>query len=283
MSAQVIDGKVVSDALRSDMKQRVIALKSRDITPGLAVILVGDNPASEVYVRNKVRACESIGVRSTVTKLPADTPETEVLDALTKLNADSTVHGILVQLPLPDHIDENKILETIDPFKDVDGFHKVNVGAMTTGNARYYPCTPHGVIKMLEHYGIGVEGKHAVVIGRSNIVGKPMSLMLLERGATVTICTSKTSDVRQFTRSADIVVAAVGKPKMIDASYLSDKAVVIDVGINRLGDGSLCGDVDYEAVSEIVKGVTPVPRGVGPMTITMLLENTIKSAETQKT
>ena len=283
MSAQVIDGKVVSDALRSDMKQRVIALKSRDITPGLAVILVGDNPASEVYVRNKVRACESIGVRSTVTKLPADTPETEVLDALTKLNADSTVHGILVQLPLPDHIDENKILETIDPFKDVDGFHKLNVGAMTTGNARYYPCTPHGVIKMLEHYGIGVEGKHAVVIGRSNIVGKPMSLMLLERGATVTICTSKTSDVRQFTRSADIVVAAVGKPKMIDASYLSDKAVVIDVGINRLGDGSLCGDVDYEAVSEIVKGVTPVPGGVGPMTITMLLENTIKSAETQKT
>ena len=283
MSAQVIDGKVVSDALRSDMKQRVIALKSRDITPGLAVILVGDNPASEVYVRNKVRACESIGVRSTVTKLPADTPETEVLDALAKLNADSTVHGILVQLPLPDHIDENKILETIDPFKDVDGFHKLNVGAMTTGNARYYPCTPHGVIKMLEHYGIGVEGKHAVVIGRSNIVGKPMSLMLLERGATVTICTSKTSDVRQFTRSADIVVAAVGKPKMIDASYLSDKAVVIDVGINRLGDGSLCGDVDYEAVSEIVKGVTPVPGGVGPMTITMLLENTIKSAETQKT
>ena len=283
MSVQVIDGKVVSDALRSDMKQRVIALKSRDITPGLAVILVGDNPASEVYVRNKVRACESIGVHSTVTKLPADTPETEVLDELTKLNADSTVHGILVQLPLPDHIDENKILETIDPLKDVDGFHKLNVGAMTTGKARYYPCTPHGVIKMLEHYGIGVEGKHAVVIGRSNIVGKPMSLMLLERGATVTICTSKTPDVKQFTRSADIVVAAVGKPKMIDASYLSEKAVVIDVGINRLDDGTLCGDVDYEAVSKIVKSVTPVPGGVGPMTITMLLENTIKSAETQKT
>lgn len=283
MSAQVIDGKVVSDALRSDMKQRVIALKSRDIVPGLAVILVGDNPASEVYVRNKVRACESIGVHSTVTKLPADTPATEVLDELTKLNADLTVHGILVQLPLPDHIDENKILETIDPLKDVDGFHKLNVGAMTTGNARYYPCTPHGVIKMLEHYNFGVEGKHAVVIGRSNIVGKPMSLMLLERGATVTICTSKTPDVRQFTRSADIVVAAVGKPKMIDASYISEKAIVIDVGINRLDDGSLCGDVDYEGVSEIVKSVTPVPGGVGPMTITMLLENTIKSAETQKT
>jgi len=279
MSAEVVDGKLVSQKLRTQMKDRVNSLMLKDIKPGLAVILVGDNPASQVYVRNKIRACESIGVQSTVIRLAKNCSEQSVLDELMRLNSDPVINGILVQLPLPKHIDENKILETIKPEKDVDGFHKLNVGAMVTGNAQFYPCTPHGVMKLLDYYNVPIEGQHAVVIGRSNIVGKPMALMLLERGATVSICNSKTPDVSIFTRQADIVVAAVGRGDVLTGKMVKPGAAVIDVGINRLQDGSLAGDVDYDSVRSVAGFVTPVPGGVGPMTITMLLENTIRAAE----
>ena len=274
-----MDGKLVSQILREKMKSRVEELAKRDIKPGLAVILVGDDAASQVYVRNKVAACQAIGVHSRVYRLAADTPEQKVLEELKLLNNDSEINGILVQLPLPKHIDEDKILETILPEKDVDGFHKINVGAMVIGRARFYPCTPHGVMKLLEYYGIAIEGRHAVVVGRSNIVGKPMALMLLEKGATVSICNSKTPDLASFTRQADIVVVAVGKSKVLSGDMIKPWATVIDVGINRLPDGSLTGDVDFESVREVAGFLTPVPGGVGPMTITMLLENTIRSSE----
>jgi methylenetetrahydrofolate dehydrogenase (NADP+) / methenyltetrahydrofolate cyclohydrolase len=279
MSAKIVDGKLVSQILREKMKSRVEELAKRDIKPGLAVILVGDDAASQVYVRNKVAACKAIGVHSRVYRLAADTPEQKVLEELKLLNNDSEINGILVQLPLPKHIDEDKILETISPEKDVDGFHKINVGAMVIGRARFYPCTPHGVMKLLEYYGITIEGRHAVVVGRSNIVGKPMALMLLEKGATVSICNSKTPDLASFTRQADIVVVAVGKSKVLSGDMIKPGAAVIDVGINRLPDGSLTGDVDFESVREVAGFLTPVPGGVGPMTITMLLENTIRSSE----
>ena len=274
-----MDGKLVSQVLREKMKSRVEELAKRDIQPGLAVILLGDDAASQVYVRNKVAACQAIGVQSRVYRLAANTSEQKVLEALKLLNNDSEINGILVQLPLPKHIDEDKILEIISPQKDVDGFHKINVGAMVTGHARFYPCTPHGVMKLLEYYGIAIEGRHAVVVGRSNIVGKPMALMLLEKGATVSICNSKTPDLASFTRQADIVVVAVGKPKVLSGDMIKPGATVIDVGINRLPDGSLAGDVDFESVREVAGFLTPVPGGVGPMTITMLLENTIRSSE----
>ncbi len=274
-----MDGKLVSQVLREKMKLRVEELAKRDIQPGLAVILLGDDAASQVYVRNKVAACQAIGVQSRVYRLAANTSEQKVLEALKLLNNDSEINGILVQLPLPKHIDEDKILEIISPQKDVDGFHKINVGAMVTGHARFYPCTPHGVMKLLEYYGIAIEGRHAVVVGRSNIVGKPMALMLLEKGATVSICNSKTPDLASFTRQADIVVVAVGKPKVLSGDMIKPGATVIDVGINRLPDGSLAGDVDFESVREVAGFLTPVPGGVGPMTITMLLENTIRSSE----
>ncbi|MDC1312089.1 bifunctional methylenetetrahydrofolate dehydrogenase/methenyltetrahydrofolate cyclohydrolase FolD [Burkholderiales bacterium] len=279
MIAEVVDGKLVSQKLRTQMAERVDNLRLKEIKPGLAVILVGDNPASQVYVRNKVRACDSIGIQSTVIRLSKDCSESAVLDELMRLNSDPNINGILVQLPLPNHIDDNKVLEIIKPEKDVDGFHKVNVGAMVTGNAQFYPCTPHGVMKLLDHYNIAIEGRHAVVIGRSNIVGKPMALMLLERGATVSICNSKTPDLSVFTRQADIVVAAVGRVNMLNGEMIKSGAAIIDVGINRLKDGSLVGDVDYESARSVAGFVTPVPGGVGPMTITMLLENTIRSAE----
>jgi len=274
-----VDGKLVSQVLREKMKLRVEELAKRDIQPGLAVILLGDDAASQVYVRNKVAACQAIGVQSRVYRLAANTSEQKVLEALKLLNNDSEINGILVQLPLPKHIDEDKILEIISPQKDVDGFHKINVGAMVTGHARFYPCTPHGVMKLLEYYGIAIEGRHAVVVGRSNIVGKPMALMLLEKGATVSICNSKTPDLASFTSQADIVVVAVGKPKVLSGDMIKPGATVIDVGINRLPDGSLAGDVDFESVREVAGFLTPVPGGVGPMTITMLLENTIRSSE----
>ena len=274
-----MDGKLVSQVLREKMKSRVEELAKRDIQPGLAVILLGDDAASQVYVRNKVAACQAIGVQSRVYRLAANTSEQKVLEALKLLNNDSEINGILVQLPLPKHIDEDKILEIISPQKDVDGFHKINVGAMVTGHARFYPCTPHGVMKLLEYYGIAIEGRHAVVVGRSNIVGKPMALMLLEKGATVSICNSKTPDLASFTRQADIVVVAVGKPKVLSGDMIKPGATVIDVGINRLPDGSLAGDVDFESVREVAGFLTPFPGGVGPMTITMLLENTIRSSE----
>ena len=279
MSAKVVDGKLVSRELRARMKDRVGSLMLKDIKPGLAVILVGDDAASQVYVRNKIRACDSVGVNSTVKRLATDCSEKAVLNELIRLNNDPGINGILVQLPLPKHIDEHKILETIRPEKDVDGFHKVNVGAMVTGNATFYPCTPHGVMKLLDYYNVRIEGRHAVVIGRSNIVGKPMALMLLERGATVSICNSKTPDLSTFTRQADIVVTAVGKLNVLEGGMIKPGAAVIDVGINRLKNGSLAGDVDYESVRTVAGFVTPVPGGVGPMTITMLLENTIRSAE----
>ena len=279
MSAVLVDGKLVSQVLRDKMKCRVDVMLDRGVKPGLAVILVGENAASQVYVRNKVAACDSIGIQSTEIRLPVDVPERVVLENLVQLNNDPTVNGILVQLPLPEHINENKILETISPEKDVDGFHKVNVGAMVTGNAKFYPCTPHGIMMLLDFYGIPIEGQHAVVIGRSNIVGKPMALMLLEKGATVSICTSKTADLSMFTRQADIVVVAVGKPNMLEASMIKKGAAVIDVGINRLENGSLVGDVDYQSALTVAGFLTPVPGGVGPMTITMLLENTIRSSE----
>ena len=279
MSAKVVDGKLVSRELRARMKDRVGSLMLKDIKPGLAVILVGDDAASQVYVRNKIRACDSVGVNSTVKRLATDCSEKAVLNELIRLNNDPGINGILVQLPLTKHIDEHKILETIRPEKDVDGFHKVNVGAMVTGNATFYPCTPHGVMKLLDYYNVRIEGRHAVVIGRSNIVGKPMALMLLERGATVSICNSKTPDLSIFTRQADIVVTAVGKLNVLEGGMIKPGAAVIDVGINRLKNGSLAGDVDYESVRTVAGFVTPVPGGVGPMTITMLLENTIRSAE----
>ena len=279
MSAVLVDGKLVSQVLRDKMKRRVDAMLDRGVKPGLAVILVGENAASQVYVRNKVAACDSIGIQSTEIRLPVDVPERVVLENLVQLNNDPAVNGILVQLPLPAHINENKILETISPEKDVDGFHKVNVGAMVTGNAKFYPCTPHGIMMLLDFYGVPIEGQHAVVIGRSNIVGKPMALMLLEKGATVSICTSKTADLSMFTRQADIVVVAVGKPNMLEASMIKKGAAVIDVGINRLENGSLVGDVDYQSALTVAGFLTPVPGGVGPMTITMLLENTIRSSE----
>ena len=282
MNAEVVDGKLVSQVLREKMKSRVEALAKRDIKPGLAVILVGDDAASQVYVRNKVAACQAVGVYSVVYRLSEDVSEQNVLDELMRLNNNSEINGILVQLPLPKHIDEDKILEIISPEKDVDGFHKINVGAMVTGNARFYPCTPHGVMKLLEHYGVVIEGKHAVVVGRSNIVGKPMALMLLEKGATVSICTSKTSNLASFTRQADIVVVAVGKPKVLSGAMIKSGATIIDVGINRLADGSLAGDVDFDSVREVAGFLTPVPGGVGPMTITMLLENTIRSSEMEE-
>ena len=282
MNAEVVDGKLVSQVLREKMKSRVEALAKRDIKPGLAGILVGDDAASQVYVRNKVAACQAVGVYSVVYRLSEDVSEQNVLDELMRLNDNSEINGILVQLPLPKHIDEDKILEIISPEKDVDGFHKINVGAMVTGNARFYPCTPHGVMKLLEHYGVVIEGKHAVVVGRSNIVGKPMALMLLEKGATVSICTSKTSNLASFTRQADIVVVAVGKPKVLSGAMIKPGATIIDVGINRLADGSLAGDVDFDSVREVAGFLTPVPGGVGPMTITMLLENTIRSSEMEE-
>ena len=282
MNAEVVDGKLVSQVLREKMKSRVEALAKRDIKPGLAVILVGDDAASQVYVRNKVAACQAVGVYSVVYRLSEDVSEQNVLDELMRLNNNSEINGILVQLPLPKHIDEDKILEIISPEKDVDGFHKINVGAMVTGNARFYPCTPHGVMKLLEHYGVVIEGKHAVVVCRSNIVGKPMALMLLEKGATVSICTSKTSNLASFTRQADIVVVAVGKPKVLSGAMIKPGATIIDVGINRLADGSLAGDVDFDSVREVAGFLTPVPGGVGPMTITMLLENTIRSSEMEE-
>lgn len=278
MSAKIIDGNFVSSQLRKQMKQRI----EGKITPGLTVVLVGENPASQVYVRNKVKACESVGIESRVIKMPKNVDEISLLEKLRGLNDDNRVDGILVQLPLPQHIDEQKILETIAPEKDVDGFHQINVGALVTGYGKCFPCTPYGVTKLLDHYQIPLEGKHAVVVGRSNIVGKPMSLMLLERGATVTICTSKTRDLVNFTRQADIVVMAVGRPNMLTGEMISPGAVVIDVGINRMQDGTLKGDVDFDSVSEVAGFITPVPGGVGPMTITMLLENTIKSAEVAK-
>jgi methylenetetrahydrofolate dehydrogenase (NADP+)/methenyltetrahydrofolate cyclohydrolase len=279
MTAKIIDGRAVSEMMRKKMRSRVESLGLRGLRPGLAVILVGENAASQIYVRNKAKACEDVGMHSEVFRYAADVSEGEVLAKIAELNEDRLIHGILVQLPLPEHIDNKKVLEAISPHKDVDGFHRQNVGALVTGESDFPPCTPHGVMALLDHYQVPIEGSNAVVIGRSNIVGKPMALMLLARSATVTICTSKTRDLSQFTKIADIVVAAVGKAGLVTADMIKQGATVIDVGMNRLKDGRLAGDVAFDEVKEMAGYITPVPGGVGPMTITMLLANTLKAAE----
>jgi methylenetetrahydrofolate dehydrogenase (NADP+)/methenyltetrahydrofolate cyclohydrolase len=279
VSARAIDGKALAQRFRQEFAVRVDRLKAAGTTPGLAVVIVGDDPASKVYVRNKALACEQVGMHSEVHALSGETPQRELIGFVRRLNEDPAIHGILVQLPLPRHIDSRAVLEAIDPDKDVDGFHYRNVGALVVGEAAFYPCTPWGVMKMLEEEGVAVAGKHAVVVGRSTIVGKPMAMLLLNASATVTICHSRTPDLAAMTRQADILVAAVGRARMITADMVKPGAVVIDVGINRLPDGKLAGDVDYEGVARVASLITPVPGGVGPMTIAMLLGNTVRSAE----
>ena len=279
MTAKIIDGKAIAQEVRAEWKVRADALKARGVTPGLAVIIVGEDPASKVYVANKVKACAELGLHSEHIVLSADTPEATLLARIAALNADSKIHGILVQLPVPKHMDSSKVLNAISPDKDVDGFHPENVGALVTGNMRFAPCTPYGAMKLLEKSGVRIEGKHAVVVGRSNIVGKPMALLLLQANATVTICTSKTRDLAKYTRDADILVVATGKAKMITGDMIKPGAAVIDVGINRMDNGKLCGDVDFDTAKEIAGWITPVPGGVGPMTITMLVANTVRAAE----
>jgi len=277
--AQIIDGNALAAATRAGVAQRCAALKSRGITPGLAVVLVGDNPASQVYVRNKVKACGDAGLNSVMEKYPADMTEAALLARIDVLNADPQVHGILVQLPLPAHIDAHKVIESISPAKDVDGFHVASAGALLVGQPGFWPCTPYGCMKMLESIGYDLRGKHAVVIGRSNIVGKPMALMLLQQNATVTVCHSATANLKAMTLQADVIVAAVGKQNVLTADMVKPGAVVLDVGMNRNADGKLCGDVDYAGVSQVASHITPVPGGVGPMTIAMLLVNTMEAAE----
>jgi methylenetetrahydrofolate dehydrogenase (NADP+)/methenyltetrahydrofolate cyclohydrolase len=279
MTALVIDGKALAEELRQSFRARVEALAEQGQRPGLAVILVGADPASEVYVRNKVNACQAVGMHSEKVTYDAAVDPEIVLKRIAELNADPAIHGILVQLPLPGHFDEEAVLEAIAVDKDVDGFHAENVGALAQGNPRFIPCTPYGVMKMFEKGRIDLRGKEAVVIGRSNIVGKPMAMLLINASATVTVCNSRTKDLAGHTRRADILVAAVGKPRFVTADMVKPGAVVIDVGINRLPDGKLCGDVDFAGCLEVAGQITPVPGGVGPMTITMLLANTIEAAE----
>lgn len=279
MSAHIIDGNALSRQLRTEVAARVQALKAKGVTPGLAVVLVGDHPASQVYVRNKVKACEDTGLHSVLEKYEASMSEAALLARVAALNQDPSIHGILVQLPLPEHIDAHKVIEAISPAKDVDGFHMASAGALMTGMPGFWPCTPYGCMKMLESIGYELRGKHAVVIGRSNIVGKPMALMLLQKNATVTICHSATADLKAMTLQADVIVAAVGQRGVLTADMVKPGAVVLDVGMNRNDQGKLCGDVDFEGVQQVASHITPVPGGVGPMTITMLLVNTLEAAE----
>jgi methylenetetrahydrofolate dehydrogenase (NADP+)/methenyltetrahydrofolate cyclohydrolase len=279
MSALLIDGNALSQQMRADFAARTQSLIAQGVRPGLAVILVGENPASQVYVRNKVKACEQVGIHSLLEKYPQALSQADLLARVDALNNDPSVHGILVQLPLPAHIDAQKIIEAIAPSKDVDGFHVASAGALMTGLPAYWPCTPHGCMKMLESIGYKLKGKHAVVIGRSNIVGKPMALMLLQENATVTVCHSATVDLKHHCLQADVIVAAVGKRNVLTADMVKPGAVVLDVGMNRDDAGKLCGDVDFEAVRHVAGYITPVPGGVGPMTITMLLANTLDSAQ----
>ncbi len=274
-----IDGKEVSAAVRENIKNEVTALKEQGITPGLAVIIVGSDPASRVYVNNKKKGCEQVGMSSFEYAMPEETTTEELLALIEKLNNDADVHGILCQLPVPKHIDEEKVLNAISPDKDVDAFHPVNCGKVMTGDYRFAPCTPAGMVEMLKHYNIDIAGKHCVIIGRSNIVGKPMAMLMLKHNATVTVCHSRTQNLAEITKQADILVAAVGRPNFVTADMVKDGAVVLDVGINRMADGKLCGDVDFDAVCEKTSYITPVPGGVGPMTITMLLKNTLEAAK----
>ena len=278
MSALLIDGNALSQQMRADFAARTQSLIAQGVRPGLAVVLVGDNQASQVYVRNKVKACEQVGIHSLLEKYPQELSQADLLARVDALNNDPSIHGILVQLPLPPHIDAQKIIEAIAPSKDVDGFHVASAGALMTGLPAYWPCTPHGCMKMFESIGYKLKGKHAVVIGRSNIVGKPMALMLLQENATVTVCHSATVDLKHHCLQADVIVAAVGKRNVLTADMVKPGAVVLDVGMNRDDAGKLCGDVDFEAVRLVAGYITPVPGGVGPMTITMLLANTLDSA-----
>ena len=278
MTAQILDGAQLARELRASIAEQAAQLTSAGHQPGLAVVLVGEDPASQVYVRNKVAACEQAGFISLMHRLPADTTELELLALVDTLNHDARIDGILVQLPLPQHMDSHKVIEAIAPEKDVDGFHISNAGLLMTGQPLFRPCTPYGVMKLLEKSGIPLRGAEAVVIGASNIVGKPQAMLLLQAGATVTICNSKTKDLLAHTRRADILVVAVGRPNMITGDMIKPGAVLIDVGINRLDNGKLCGDVDFNSCLETAGWITPVPGGVGPMTITMLLQNTIEAA-----
>lgn len=278
MTARIIDGKTISATRREALSERVAELTATGTMPGLAVVVVGDDPASAVYVRNKQQGCADVGIYSEKHALPADSTGEELLALVADLNARDDIHGILVQLPLPGHIDEDAVLEAIEPSKDVDGFHPVNVGRMVVGKDALLPCTPHGCMALLDAMGVELAGKEAVIVGRSNIVGKPVAHMLLERDATVTICHSKTADLPGVVGRADVVVVAVGRPELVKGSWLKPGAVAIDVGINRV-DGRLVGDIEYESASEVASAVTPVPGGVGPMTIAMLLENTVTAAE----
>ena len=281
MAASIIDGNAVAARRREAVAARVAKLKSQGITPGLAVVIVGEDPGSVVYVRMKQKDCDQVGIYSEKHALVAETSQDELLALVDELNRRPDIHGVLVQLPLPEHIDEDAVLDAIDPDKDVDGFHPVNVGRMLVGKETLLPCTPHGCIVLLEEAGVDLTGKEAVVLGRSNIVGKPVAIMLLEKHATVTICHSRTKDLPGVVRRADVLVAAVGRPKMVKGDWLKPGCVVIDVGINRMDDGTLVGDVDFESASEVAAAITPVPGGVGPMTRAMLLENTITATMRQ--
>jgi methylenetetrahydrofolate dehydrogenase (NADP+)/methenyltetrahydrofolate cyclohydrolase len=283
MTARILDGAALAASIRSEVARRVERLAAAGMRPGLAVVLVGDDPASAVYVRHKVTDCEGAGIRSLLDRMPADTPQASLLARIAELNADPDVHGILVQLPLPAHIDARRVIEAISPLKDVDGFHVGSAGALMTGQPGFLPCTPYGVMKLLEHAGVALAGAHAVVVGRSNIVGKPQALLLLQADATVTICHSRTRDLAGHCRRADVLVAATGRPRMITGDMIKPGAVVIDVGMNRVPDGpdagKLCGDVDFDSASRVAGAITPVPGGVGPMTRAMLLVNTLEAAE----
>ena len=289
MAAEIIDGKKIAEQLRSQLKEEVAKLKQKGITPGLGVILVGEEAASQSYVRAKERTCEQIGIYSDDNRLPADTTQQKLIALINRMNAEAKINGILVQLPLPKHINETEVLLAIDPEKDVDGFHPMNIGKMVAGQKAFLPCTPHGIIQLLQHSGVKIEGSHVVIVGRSNIVGKPLANMLIQKAptgnATVTVCHTRTKDLAGHTRQADILIAAAGRPNTITADMVKDGVVVIDVGVNRVEDATrekgyrLVGDVDFEAVKEKARLITPVPGGVGPMTITMLLYNTVEAAK----
>jgi len=279
MTARLIDGKALAAEVRAALRPAVGALAARGARPGLAAIVAGDDPASRVYVRNKVRACEEVGVRSELHEFPADVAERALLECVAGLNRDPAVHGILVQLPLPAHLDTERVLAAVSPAKDVDGFHVENLGALLRGAPRFVPCTPAGVLRLLDHAGVPLAGRHAVVIGRSNIVGKPLALLLLQRDATVTICHSKTARLAELARQADVLIAAAGRPRMVGAEMVKPGACVIDVGTSRTADGKLSGDVDFAAASKVAGWITPVPGGVGPMTVAMLVANTVRATE----
>ncbi|MFO1443525.1 bifunctional methylenetetrahydrofolate dehydrogenase/methenyltetrahydrofolate cyclohydrolase FolD [Bacillus sp. Bva_UNVM-123] len=279
MTSKLIDGKEIANQKKSEIANEVEKLKREGIIPGLAVILVGNDPASKTYVSNKERTCRELGMHSVLIELPDSVSEEELLLKIEELNHDESIHGILVQMPLPKHINEIKVIETIIPEKDVDGFHPVNIGRMITGQDSFLPCTPHGIMEMINYIDVDISGKHVVVVGRSNIVGKPAGQLFLNKNATVTYCHSKTVDLKEYTKQADILVAAVGKVNVITKEHVKNGAIVIDVGMNRDSEGRLCGDVDFNAVKDISSFITPVPGGVGPMTITMLMFNTLKAAK----